>query len=120
MSRYTLLFILNIPFIIISLIKLVTEYKLNKVSNRYFIVKVMFWITIMLGLMFIEPIYIWLYNQKLTISEPLSLFDVVQITAIVIVLYISDRTRSKLETTDRKLRDLHQELSIILSNKKQN
>ena len=69
----------------------------------------------MAGLLFAEPFYTWLFSNDLTDTESLSLFDVVQITAIVITFYILNRVRIKAERTERRLNDLHQELSIKLS-----
>ena len=114
-SRYFLLLLFTLPFIIAAIINLVTQYKLNKINKLRFIVWVLIWASILLGLIFVEPIYNWLFTHNLTVSEPLSLFDVVQITAIVILFYIVNRIRQKVEVLERRLRDLHQEISIKLS-----
>lgn len=115
MSRYLLLFLLNLPFILIALLGTITRYKLGKASRRRTAIQAALWLLILAGLVIAEPLYTWLYNNELTQTEPLSLFDVIQITAIVITFYISNRTRVKLEETERRLNDLHQELSIKLS-----
>lgn len=115
MSRYLLLLLLNLPFILAALLSSVTQYKLGKSSKRRMIVQVSLWLVILVGLIVAEPLYEWLYSNELTQTEPLSLFDVIQITAIVITFYIANRTRVKLEETERRLHDLHQELSIRLS-----
>lgn len=65
-----------------------------------------------------EPLYNWLFASGLTQTESLSLFDVVQITAIVIVYYMANRTRIRLEGLEKRVQDLHQEMSIILSEDK--
>ena len=115
MSRYLLLFLLNLPFILASIVTAVTRYKLGRSSKRRTILQLLFWMIVLVGLAFAKFIYEWLFNNSLTVSEPLSLFDVVQITAIVIVFYIANRTRTKLEELEIKFRELHQELSIRLS-----
>lgn len=112
MSRYLLLFLLNLPFIMAALLSEITQYKLRKTSKRKFIIRFSGWLIALIGLALAEPIYIWLFNNKLTNTEPLSLFDVVQITAIVIVFYIANRTQLKTKILERRLHDLHQELSI--------
>lgn len=117
MSRYLLLFLLNLPFILAGLLGAITQFKLGKTSKRRAIVQITLWFTILLGLAVAEPLYVWLYNHDFTDTEPLSLFDVIQITAIVITFYIANRTRAQLELTERRLNDLHQELSIKLSSK---
>lgn len=118
MSRYLLLLLLNLPFIFAALIGVVTRYKLGKSSKRRLVAQILVWTAIFFGLLLAEPLYEWLYSSKLTNTEPLSLFDVIQITAIVIIFYMANRTRARLENTEKRLNDLHQELSIRLSNKK--
>lgn len=115
MSRYVLLFLLNLPFILAALLGAFTRYKLGKSSKRRMTTQVTLWLIILVSLASAEPLYTWLYSNNLTDTEPLSLFDVIQITAIVITFYIANRTRSQLELTEKRLNDLHQEISIKLS-----
>lgn len=117
MSRYLLLFLLNLPFILAALLGAVTQYKLKKSSRRRFTLQILLWLLILVGLAVARPLYEWLYSNELTQTEPLSLFDVIQITSIVVIFYIANRTRTKLEETERRLQDLHQELSIRLSDR---
>lgn len=112
MSRYLLLLLFNLPFVIASVLTAITDFKLNKSSRLKFVVLIIFWGFVLLGLIFVEPVYAWLFNNNLTDTEPLSLFDVIQITAIVITFYVANRTRSRVQALERKLRDLHRELSI--------
>ena len=114
-SRYFLLFLFCLPFIVAAVVNLFAQYKLKKVTRTRFVVWVLIWATILAGLIFAEPLYNWLFSNNLTQSESLSLFDVVQITAIVILFYTVNRIRQKTEVLERKLRDLHQEISIKLS-----
>lgn len=117
MSRYVLLLLLNIPFIVAGFISALTQFKLGKLSRRRFLAQTAVWCIILIGLILAEPLYTWLYSHDLTETEPLSLFDVIQITAIVILFYLANRARSKIEDMEKRLRDLHQELSIVLSEK---
>lgn len=117
MSRYLLLLLLNLPFIMAGLLSALTQYKLRKSSKRRFIAQAILWLTILLGLITAQPLYEWLYSHELTQTEPLSLFDVIQITAIVTTFYIANRTRAKLDETERRIQELHQELSIKLRSK---
>lgn len=73
------------------------------------------WMLVLIGLAAIKPIYEFLFSNNLTNTEPLSLFDVIQITGIVMVFFIAIRTRTKVENLERRVQDLHQELSIRLS-----
>lgn len=118
MSRYFLLFLLNLPFIMLAILGAVTQYKLNRSSKKRLILQVTSWSLVLIGLASAEFIYNWLFQNKLTQTEPLSLFDVIQITAVVIVFYIANRSRAKIEVLEKHVQDLHQELSIQLSQKK--
>ena len=115
MSRYLLLFLINLPFILMAILGAVTQYKLKRSTRKEMIARISLWLTVAIGLALAQPIYDWLFSHKLTQTEPLSLFDVAQITGIVIVFYIANRTRSKVETLEKRVQDLHQVLSIRLS-----
>lgn len=112
MSRYLLLLLLNLPFIMAAILSALTQYKMRRISKSKFLIQTLLWIVILVGLISAEPLYIWLYSAGLTETEPLSLFDVIQITAIVIVFYMANRARAKLERLETRLQSLHQELSI--------
>lgn len=118
MSRYSLLLLLNLPFILLAILGAVTRYKLNRSTKKRLITQIIIWAIILFGLISAESIYSWLFQHRLTQTEPLSLFDVIQITAIVIVFYMANSSRSKIEMLERRIQDLHQEISIKLSNKK--
>lgn len=118
MSRYLLLFLLNLPFILAAILSQITQYKLGRSSKKRLRVQMLLWIIVLTGLAAAEPIYTWLFANGLTQTESLSLFDVVQITAIVMLFYITNRSRAKLDALERQTQDLHQELSIRLSTKK--
>ena len=109
--------LLNLPFVLVGLLSSLTQYKLRVITRKRFWTQALFWSIILGGLVMAEPLYNWLYSHNLTQTEPLSLFDVIQITAIVVLLYSTNRTRSKVETLENRLRKLHQELSIKLSEK---
>ena len=117
MSRYLLLFLLNLPFALAGILGAVTQYKLGRTSRQRLVVQVVFWSLVIAALALAEPIYQWLFNNNLTQTEPLSLFDVVLFTGLVITFYLANRTRVHQEQLERRVRDLHQELSILLSKK---
>lgn len=117
MSRYTLLLLLNLPFIAAAVLSQVTQYKLGKSSGARLRVQLVIWAFILAGLIFAESIYNWLFARGLTQTDSLSLFDVVQITAIVMLFYVVTRLNQRVESLEIRLNDLHQELSIKLSSK---
>ena len=114
MSRYTILLILNTPFILAAILNQITLYKLNKSSKSRLVAQLLLWLIIFVGLFSAQYIYNWLYANNFTATDSLSLFDVIQITAIVALYYIVNRLRQKTEILERKFNDLHQELSIKL------
>jgi len=114
MSRYLLLFLLNLPFIIAGLLNSLVTFKMKKISKTRFFLQTSLWIIILVGLAAAKPLYEWLFSNNLTVSEPLSVFDVIQITAIVIVFYIANRSMAKVSALEKRVQDLHQEISIKL------
>ena len=117
MSRYTILILLNIPIIVLGIISAVVAFKLNRTNRRQLIFRLFLWAAIFLGLMFAEPIYSFLFSHNLTQTEPLSLFDVIQITGIIFTLFLANRAFIKADLMERRFEDLHRELSIYLSKK---
>jgi len=117
MSRYLILVLLTLPLILAALVGALVEYKMGKISRRSFIKQIVIWLAILSGLVFAKPIYEFLFSNGLTQTEPLSLFDVIQITGIIYVLFMANRSRIKLEGVERRLQELHQELSIKISEK---
>ena len=115
MSRYVILVVLNLPLVFAALLSALVEYKTGKLSGKSFVRQVIIWLIILTGLASAKFIYQFLFRNNLTQTEPLSLFDVIQITGIIVVLFMANRSRIKLETLERRVQDLHQELSIRLS-----
>lgn len=117
MSRYLILVILNIPLVIAAITNAFVSYKMKHITRRRLIIKIIFWIVLLLGLIFTEPIYNWLYSEGLTQTEALSLFDVILITATLYIFFLLNKLYVKVDVLDKRVQDLHQELSIKLSNK---
>lgn len=117
MSRYLILVILNTPIVVAGLLNVLVDYKTRKVPRKKFIVQVVIWITILTGISSTKFIYDSLFSNHLTTTEPMSLFDVIEITGIILVLFMANRSRIKLETLERRVNNMHQELSIRLSQK---
>lgn len=118
MSRYVILVLLNLPLVVAGILSALVSYKMRHIGGRKFLFRASLWVGILLGLLFAEPIYAFLFSKNLTQTEPLSLFDVIQITGIICTLFIANRAYIKAETMERRVQDLHQELSIILASKK--
>lgn len=115
--RYLLLVLLNIPVIFMALINIVTQYKLKKVSKNRFKHQLIIWLLILIVLVGSFPLYNFLTNQPILGSSELSMFDIVQTTAIILLFYTVNTYRQRLDQQEKRLRDLHQELSIKLMSK---
>lgn len=113
--RYIILLLLNVPIISVALLNLITRYKLGRVSKRRFRVQIILWVVLLIILIVSFPAYNYFTGKPILDSQELSLFDIIQTTAIIFLLYIVNTMRQKNEQTERTIRDLHQELSIRLS-----
>lgn len=118
MSRYILLLLINLPFVALAITGIITRFKMKRISRRRASIQLTLWFVLLSGLILAEPTYHWLFANNFTDADSLSLFDVVQITAIVFLLYTINSISIRLEQTEKRLNDLHQELSIKLSSKK--
>ena len=115
--RYVILVLLNLPIILLALLNIITKYKMKRVPRRHFVKQLIMWIIILIVLIGSFPIYNILVGRSVLDSINLSVFDIAQTTAIVFLFYVINDQRQKLEHSERRLRDLHQELSIIISRK---
>ena len=105
MSRNTILLILNLPFIVAAVLSVITQYNIGRSTKKRLFTQLIMWGIVLIGLTMAEPLYNWLFANGLTKTDSLSLFDVIQITAIVLLFYVTNRSRSKLETLERRLQD---------------
>lgn len=103
------------PVILVALLNVITLYKMRKISKSRFVKQVLLWSVILLLLLASFPVYNHLSGRSLFDSTELSSFDIAETTAIIYLFYIVNNFRRKIEYTERRLRDLHQELSILLS-----
>lgn len=115
MNRYVILIILNTPLVFAAILNATVAYKLKHINKRRFVLRVLFWLSIFAGLIFAQPIYEFLFSNNLTQTEPLSLFDVIQITGIIFSLFIANQAYAKADRLEQRLQSLHQEISIALS-----
>ena len=116
--RYLVLVLLNVPIILAALINIITQYKLRKVSVTRFRHQLIIWMVIMVVLIGSFPLYNISIGHPPLDSSELSLFDILQTTTIILLFYIANNQRQRIDQNERRLRDLHQELSIRLSNEK--
>jgi hypothetical protein len=115
MTKYQLLFLLNIPFVLFGLARIIIALKKGETRTVGIIVRTSFWIVILVGLLFSENIYNFLVMNGLTDSTPLSIADVILVTGINLCFALILRLYTKIEKQERRFVDLHESISIKLS-----
>ena len=105
------------PFVIFGFIKAFSMYGKGILRRGGLIARLFFWALISFCLIFAQQIYNFLSNNKLTNSPPLSLADVLLTTGVIFCLFLSMRAYSKIDNLENRVTDLHEKLSIELSNK---
>jgi hypothetical protein len=115
-TKYNILIALCLPILILFLIRIYDSYKRKKLSKRGAIILFVFWSFLAIGIIFNKQFFIYLENSRLIESTPLSLYDTVQITAIIFLIYLVFRQGFKIEDLKTKVTRLNQ--SIALENAK--
>lgn len=118
--RYIVLVLLNLPVILLALVNIVTQYKLGRVSKNRLRHQLVIWVVILIVLISSFPVYNTLAGRAPLDSSELSIFDILQTTVIITLFYVANNQRQRQDQTDKRLRELHQELSIKLSRTNKN
>lgn len=113
--RYLILVIINLPIVFLAFLNIITQYKMKRIDKERFIRQTLLWLIISLVLILAFPIYNLANGRAIFSSVELSFFDIAEITSIVFLFYTVNNQIRKLNNIERRLRDLHQEMSIILS-----
>lgn len=113
--RYVFLVLINLPVILMAMLNILTQYKLKKISRRRFTHQFTFWSLVLVALILSFPVYNALNHRPILSSNSLSIIDIAESTAIIYLVYIINDHRRKIEQNERLIRDLHQEISIKLS-----
>ena len=101
----------------LALVNIVTDYKLKKISVNRFRNQIFLWILILIVVIGSFPVYNILVGRPPLDSSELSLFDIVQTTIIIFLLYAINSQRQRIEQNEQRLKKMHQEISIRLSEK---
>lgn len=113
--RYIILILLNVPIILLALVNFITRYKLKRIEKTRLRRQVIMWLIILVILIGSFPVYNILNSKPILDSSELSLFDIFQTTAIILLFYFVNNQRQKNDHTERRVQDLHQALSIKLA-----
>lgn len=115
--RYLILILVNLPIVLLAIVNIITKYKTHKITFRRFRIQVLFWVGLLVCIVISFPLYNYLLGNRVFSSDSLTILDIVQTTAIIYLIYVVTSLRQSIEQSEKRLRDLHQELSIKLSNK---
>lgn len=115
MNKYVLLIILNAPLALYGLFNVVLTYKLKRIRRSQAAIRVLFWLAIIAGLWFAKPLTEFLWRNELTDSPPLSIFDVLLTTGIIICFLLIAQAYSRVAELENRLTNMHEKLSILLS-----
>ena len=115
MDKYTILILLNTPFVIFGVIKAFVMYKEQIIQRFGLLIRIIFWVMIFCGLIFAQSLYNFLFSNHLTDTTPLSLADVILVTGVMLSLSLCIRLYAKIDTLEKRVSDLHEEISILLS-----
>lgn len=113
--RYLILVGLNIPIIVLACSNIITQYKLGRITKNRFRWQLVLWFIILVVLIASFPLYNIVSSNPILDSTELSLFDIAQTTVIVGMIYILNYQRQRNDYLDKRLSNLHREISIRLS-----
>jgi hypothetical protein len=113
--RYLVLVLLNLPIILLAFVNILTQYKMHKITKTRFRHQMIWWSALLVILVSSFPFYNYLVDKPIFDSKALSMFDIVQTTTIIFLLYATNYQRQHIERTEKIVRDLHQEISIKLA-----
>lgn len=110
--KYLLLFITNVPLILVGIIGAYARYKNKRISKKSWWWQFTFWLIVAVGLAYIEPIYNWLIRSNLTDSPPMTIFDMVLLTLVLFCLLLIKSANEKITDLNRKVTRMHEEIVI--------
>ena len=115
MDRYTLFFIINLPFIIFGVLRAFAMFQSSVIAIPGLISRLVFWIFIALALGLSRDIYAKLYDKGLVNSRTMSLSVLMLATGIIFCFFLIIRVYSKLDAVEKRQAELLTMISIINS-----
>ena len=76
-----------------------------------------FWLLVGVGMVFVEPAYNLLIRANLSASPPLSVFDIILLTAILFQLLLMVQLYERLTNLSRKVSRMHEGIAIMEESK---
>ena len=111
-SKYAILIIVNLLLLLIAVTGTLVNYNTKRISRRRAILELLFWGAIGVMLVLIEPIYNALLRHHITNSAPMSIFDVVLLTLVILCLLLIKHVNEKVVALSRKISTIHEGIVI--------
>jgi len=111
-SRFALLVLINLPIVLVGIIGAITSYKTSKTSKEHCYIEVVVWLIVGTGLVFVEPVYNVLLKNHLTNSAPMSIFDIVLLTLVLLCAIFIKSANEKISALNKKLSRIHEHIVI--------
>lgn len=102
MSRYVLLSLFVVPVSLFNILGAIVDYKTKALSKKGMVFVTVIWLLVATSVVLSEKIYTYLFSRNLTATEPMSLFDVVTISSVIILASVFLRTKSELSKISQK------------------
>jgi len=111
-TKYNLLIILSSPILMLFILRIYDNYKRKRISLRASILLGLFWMILLTGVLFNKLIFEIILRSKLSDSTPLSLYDMIQIVAIIFLIYVAFRQSFKIEDLREKITKINEEIAL--------
>lgn len=111
-TKYNLLIILSSPILMLFILRIYDNYKRKRISLRASILLGLFWMILLIGVLFNKYIFEIILRSKLSDSTPLSLYDMIQIVAIIFLIYVAFRQSFKIEDLREKITKINEEIAL--------
>jgi hypothetical protein len=118
MNKYVIFIILTTPLILYLMFNVVLLYKLKKLRPTQAAIRFVLWGLLLIGIWFTRPITDFLYQNELTASPPLSIFEIFLTTGLLICFIMIGRAHSRLRELEDRFTKLHEKASIAFSETK--
>lgn len=94
------------------ILRIYDNYKRKRISLRASILLGLFWMILLTGVLFNKLIFELILRSKLSDSTPLSLYDMIQIVAIIFLIYVAFRQSFKIEDLREKITKINEEIAL--------
>lgn len=111
-SRFLILVLINVPIVLFGVLSAIVGYKTKRISKRRGMIEIICWLLAFAALACVEPVYNVLVEQHLTDSGPMSIFDMVLLTLVLLCLLLIVRANEKLTALNKKLSLIHEHVVI--------